>query len=289
MQADAPELFEIPAQGRHYQDLWDEEDGLPPGTTPHHPTSSSPKGGRIPPHLPHFVPANDMKDEALANERGLGVITERIVAAVQAEGHAVIREGVVGEVREREKGEKLDVAKIDVVELEERMKRELRAVMLLGEHEEVSAQVAHSSTDDQFDPSARDDDEITSALRQCQRQLKSQSALNTARKTKLAEVARARLAYSEYTGALDGIEKALESAWLKRSKISSSKKPTSVETRSRQPIADNVKKLLAIRAKWKESIGKSFEELDEGVVVGLPKRSLYEGIGEAGQEKKTAE
>ena len=79
-----------------------------------------------------------MKDEALSHERGLGVMTERIVAAVQAEGHPVIREGVPAEVREREKGEKLDVAKIDVVELEERMKRELRAVMLLGEHEEVS-------------------------------------------------------------------------------------------------------------------------------------------------------
>jgi transcriptional adapter 3 len=137
VKADAPELFEIPARGRHYQDVWDEEDGLPAGTTPHHPISASPKSGRVPPHLSHFVPANDLKDEALAHERGLGVMTERIVAAVQAEGHLVIREGGGGEVREREKGEKLDVAKIDVVELEERMKRELRAVMLLGEHEEV--------------------------------------------------------------------------------------------------------------------------------------------------------
>lgn len=132
----------------------------------------------------------------------------------------------------------------------------------------------------QFDPSAREDDEITSALRQCQRQLKAQSAINTSRKTKLAEVARARLAYGEYSSALEGIEKVIESAWLKRSKTSSSKKPSSHETRSRQPIADNVKKLLAIRSKWKQNIGKSFDELDEGVVLGLPTKSIYEGIGE---------
>lgn len=70
----------------------------------------------------------------------------------------------------------------------------------------------------QFDPNNRDDDEITSALRQCQRLLVHQTAVNEARKTRLAEIAKQRLAYTEYRAALDGVEKSIEEAWLKRIK-----------------------------------------------------------------------
>jgi transcriptional adapter 3 len=85
--------------------------------------------------VPHFIPAVEMKDENLVDEqRGLGAITERIVAAVIGEGENRDMEGKPAE----EVDSAREPAKVDVVDLEERMKQELRAVMLLGEHEEVS-------------------------------------------------------------------------------------------------------------------------------------------------------
>jgi transcriptional adapter 3 len=132
--ADAPESFDIPARGRHYTEIWDDEDGNPPGTTPRVavPALRQPHGGVS---VPHFVPAAEMKDELLVEEnRGLGNLTERVVAAVvlgQPEDEATktgdpsIYEG------------NRDVMRVDVLDLEERMKKELRGVMLLGEHEEV--------------------------------------------------------------------------------------------------------------------------------------------------------
>lgn len=88
-----------------------------------------------------------MRDENLVDEqRGLGGLTERVVAAVVGTFVGDDREKEKERDRERrerermeggEVGEKVEPAKVDVVDLEERMKHELRAVMLLGEHEEV--------------------------------------------------------------------------------------------------------------------------------------------------------
>lgn len=77
-----------------------------------------------------------MRDENLVDEhRGLGNLTERIVAAV------------IGSSDEDDQSSKVDIteyegnrdaARVDVVDLEDRMKKELRVLMLLGDHEEVS-------------------------------------------------------------------------------------------------------------------------------------------------------
>lgn len=79
-----------------------------------------------------------MRDENLVDEhRGLGSLTERIVAAVFGRSHA----------DKEEKAHKLDVSevedhrdalRVDVADLEDRMKKELKGLLLLGEHEEVS-------------------------------------------------------------------------------------------------------------------------------------------------------
>jgi transcriptional adapter 3 len=76
-----------------------------------------------------------MRDELLVDEhRGLGALTERVVAAVVGQSPDNDVEGKSADHIESG-GE---AGKVDVVDLEERMKKELRAVMLLGEHEEVS-------------------------------------------------------------------------------------------------------------------------------------------------------
>lgn len=138
LQADAPESYEIPARGRHYTEVWDEEDHAigsnPRVSVPNmRQMFSGPSQGAL--AVPHFVPAAEMRDELLVDEhRGLGALTERVVAAVVGQSPDNDVEGKSADHIESG-GE---AGKVDVVDLEERMKKELRAVMLLGEHEEVS-------------------------------------------------------------------------------------------------------------------------------------------------------
>ncbi|KAK6903692.1 hypothetical protein I203_107197 [Kwoniella mangroviensis CBS 8507] len=281
--ADAPESYEIPARGRHYTEIWDEEDGNPPGTTPRLPVPNLRQQQILqqsngPPTLPHFVPTSELRDDVLVDEqRGLGSLTERVVAAV------VGRLGF-GEKREKsDNSEKQDTsaleaemadrepAKVDVVDLEERMKKELKAVMLLGEH-------------DEYDPSNREDDEITSALRQSQRLLVQQTALNEARKSRLAEIAKQRLAYNEYQNLLEGIEKSIESGWAKRIKKYGStpnkKNAHASGSSSKPPVPENLKKFVATRQHWLDTVGQLMKERPRGQVVGIPSSSIFEGIGE---------
>ncbi|WWD21532.1 hypothetical protein CI109_106018 [Kwoniella shandongensis] len=276
--ADAPESYEIPPRGRHYTEIWDEEDGNPPGSTSRFPVPNlrqQQQGQNTGPlAIPHFVPAVELRDENLVDEhRGLGSLTERVVAAVVGKfGFGEKKDDADKKGEPPEDGNR-EPAKVDVVDLEERMRKELRAVMLLGEH-------------DEFDPSSREDDEVTSALRQCQRLLSAQTALNDARKARLAEIARQRLAYTEYQSALEGIEKSVEASWAKRIKKygTTPKKSASAAAAAngsgRPPVPEQVKRLVAVRKHWIETVGQCMKERPRGEVVGLPNRTVFEGIGE---------
>ncbi|ODN79641.1 hypothetical protein L202_03583 [Cryptococcus amylolentus CBS 6039] len=295
---DPPEAYHVPNRGRHYTEVWDEEDGNPPGTRTRmgvpnlrqQQLAQMRKAGGL--NQPHFVPSAEMRDENLVDEqRGLGALTERVVAAVV--GTTVDRE----KERERQRREKedggvedsgLEPARVDVLDLEERMKKELRAVMLLGEHED-------------FDPNNRDDDEVSSALRQCQRLLAHQTSLNDARKARLVELSKQRLAYTEYRAALDGIEKSIEEAWAKRIKkygLSPKKHPhpptvegsygtiigehgevVHLNASGRPPVPDSLKRLVETRKGWIGSVGQVIKERPRGELVGIPGSSVFEGVG----------
>lgn len=270
--ADAPESYDIPARGRHYTEIWDEEDGLPIGTTPRYPVPSM---RHHPQGLAHFVPATEMREEHLVEEhRGLGNLTERIVAGIVENPNVQVTDG--GDLYEGNR----ELARVDVLELEEKMKRELRGAMLLGDQED-------------YIPQNRDDDEITSSLRQCQRLLLEQSQINDARKSRLAEIAQHRLAYAEYSQALDGIEKSIETAWVKRVKKhgASSKKArqdseeTGPNGTGRPPVPENLKKLVAVRQGWVSSVGKTMGARPRGEVMGIPEDSIYDGLGEEVDER----
>jgi hypothetical protein len=69
----------------------------------------------------------------------------------------------------------------------------------------------------------RADDDISSALRACQRLLKRQTAVNDARKARLADRVRQRIAYQEYENLRDGLESAIENAWNKRQRAAQRK------------------------------------------------------------------
>jgi transcriptional adapter 3 len=111
--------------------------------------------------------------------------------------------------------------------------------------------------------------------------LTQQSALNDARKTRLAEVSRHRLAYVDYQTALEGIEKSIEAGWAKRIKkytIQPKKGAAPGGFGPRPPVPENLKRLVGIRQGWIDKVGKILAERPIGEVRGLPTSSIYEGI-----------
>ncbi|KAJ9122412.1 hypothetical protein QFC22_001837 [Naganishia vaughanmartiniae] len=199
---------------------------------------------------------------------------------------------------EREKASTLDA---ELGQLEEGVARELRLLGLLDAEETV-------------DWSLREDDEICCALRSSQRLLKTQIAVNNARKDRLLQVTKERLAYGEYKKVLEGLEKLIEQAWTKRyaaikkagkrqkakGKANASANgntttdagagPVAVTPSRREgipPLTDQVKLAMSARRRWLGTVGHALE--DDPVVGryrGLPQRSIYEGIDENGREYK---
>ncbi|KAN0065784.1 Transcriptional regulator [Thecaphora frezii] len=91
----------------------------------------------------------------------------------------------------------------DMVDFEERIKRELRAIDVLGAEEQV-------------DWSSRADDEISTTLRMVQRALARQQKINGMRKARLFQIAMDRMAYQDYVICLNTVEKEIEAGWNKR-------------------------------------------------------------------------
>ncbi|KAL1411489.1 Transcriptional regulator [Vanrija albida] len=270
--ADTPDSYLIPQRGRHYTEIWDEEDALPPGTTPRFsvPNLRQAANGTHQPPLVHCVPTEIRDANLLEENKGLGSMTERVVAAVIGGDDIAAAAKEQAEKKPEPEGEAVNATRVDVVELEDRVKKELRSVMLLGEHEE-------------FDAANRDDDEVTSALRQCQRLLLQQTAINEARKSRLGKIATDRLAYGEYQGVLEETEKQIEALWAKRIKKhgSSGKKTLQngvISGNGRPPVPDSLKRLLSVRSRWIETVGRTMHERPDGEVSGLPAKSIYEGI-----------
>lgn len=144
--ADTPDSYTIPPRGRHYTEIWDEEDGNPLGTTPRFPIPAMrhPNGA---PAIAHFVPSETRDQNLVEETRGLGPMTERIVAAVigGTDIAAAAKEEAL-KIPEPDSEGSREASRVDVVDLEDRVKKELRSVMLLGDHEEVSLHPATTAS-----------------------------------------------------------------------------------------------------------------------------------------------
>lgn len=104
-------------------------------------------------------------------------------------------------------------SRIDYVHLDERLRHELAASGI--------EEFANCSIDFQ------EDDAICTELRQLQRQLQEQVAVNYYRKRKLSDLAKAKLPAQEFYSLLSDLDKQLEQVFLKRSKSGKKKKKTS--------------------------------------------------------------
>lgn len=149
----------------------------------------------------------------------------------------------------------------------------------------------------QIDWSQRVDDPISSALRAAQRAYRSQHAVNEARRARLAELVRERMAWQEYEGLKEGLDRAVEQGWVKRQrqevrkKAANRKKAAAAAAdadgdekggeKERLAMPEGLLAALEKRQRFIEAVGAVFEAHPEGGKAyyrAIPRRSVYEDI-----------
>ncbi|KAI9743510.1 MAG: Transcriptional regulator [Claussenomyces sp. TS43310] len=179
--------------------------------------------------------------------------------------------------------------KLDHQQVDERLKQELRNIGFLP-------------MDTEPDYDAHYDDEIAARLRFLQGRLKEQSILNGARKARLMELVKERMAYQEYTTICEDLDNQVNAAYTKRTrtmgKSKKSKRPGGAgggsqfaggQGQAKPGIGDMTKTLMERRKKWMSDIGPVFDsERSLGQVprVADPNSSIFKDEDMAEYVKK---
>ncbi|KAI9250910.1 histone acetyltransferases subunit 3-domain-containing protein [Phascolomyces articulosus] len=143
----------------------------------------------------------------------------------------------------------------DIVDFEERLKRELRYAGLFG--------------DEDIAWNAREDDDICAELRRLGRELKEQVKVNEFRKKRLLEVVDRQLQYEQYRNVLDTYDSQVEQCYMKRFRIQKSKKRKA--TAPRAMLSENAVNAMDKRRTWINGLGPIFK--DKNLI--MPSKSIY--------------
>lgn len=166
-------------------------------------------------------------------------------------------------------GQKLDYAQAD-----ERIKLELRHLGFLGQDEVPDFDGHH-------------DDDISERLRLLQAELRRVMITNGARKARVLDIAKERLAYQEYNTIHEDLDSQVQQAYLKRTRtlgkakkggpgagkprpgghvVSAGGTAGAVAGVSRaRDIGDNARMLMDRRKRWEDCIGPVFKDMKHGV------------------------
>ncbi|PWN36417.1 uncharacterized protein FA14DRAFT_55038 [Meira miltonrushii] len=241
------DLFSIPSLGRHYKEIWEEEEAngalvptvyltnAPYSTTPLQsafPVSANMNGRSMPgssngmgpgiasSHMtkpPKFDP-RQLKDDhlfagSLDEVRG-GPFTERLLSVLLPTPPPSDDSGEANQQANQNAGP--------------------GGLVLISGHGGGNAGTSQDMADyedrlmrelkaidvigneDSIDWSDRTDDEISSTLRKVQNLLRKQIRINEVRKLRLYELAKDRMGYQDYVACLTSAEREIESGWLKR-------------------------------------------------------------------------
>ncbi|OSD02085.1 hypothetical protein PYCCODRAFT_1435763 [Trametes coccinea BRFM310] len=306
---DEVEPFIMPKLGKHYTQLWEEEDtalygGPLPGTAA---VRANAHPG--PPNaLPKWEPSTLADNDLLTEERGHGPLTERVVSALIPMHDATEWKGVKAaeEAMEGRPGTNGAAAaaardKLNVADLEDRMRKVMRFHGLLDEIPDYSEAV---------------DDPIATALRHAQRELRNVLATNKARRARLAAIAEDRLAYQEYVEGREALDKNITTLYSKLQKkdgpkankkkkqkgdyhSGSANGASATGTAALPPcpaalglnpddhnqlhVPEQLQELVRTRRNWVDVIGGVFEEKEReqpGRIIGFPQESVFAGIEE---------
>ncbi|KAG6861778.1 hypothetical protein C0995_012282 [Termitomyces sp. Mi166 len=305
---DEVEPYILPKLGRHYLDVWDDQDAgriLPSlpgqdGTELTH-TFTAP--------VPKWDPSTLGEGDLYAEDHGHGPLTERVISALlpiadsgwkgvkAAEDAMEGRPGGSGAAAARKE-------RLNVTELEVRIRDTMRYHGLLDGMPEFADKV---------------DDPIATALRTAQRELRRVVATNKARKERLVSIARDRLGYQEYLELRDSIDKNISNLYTKLQRKDApkviKKKKQKGETHApggaggpeanggvpsvpgpcpaalgfitddemKLRVSDQLMQLVETRRQWVDTVGAVFEAKQReqpGRIWGFPEESVYLGIEE---------
>lgn len=282
--------FVMPKRGkRHYSEIWAEEDGAMAVDTPQQGrdklSANQPRGS-----------IENMSDAVAETDAlSLGPVTSRLLQMLRPEnrsspsedkpttngttngdvsmnGDANGDENANGDEKElpvatqmpdsnSEAWKKASHPKLEYAQVDERIKQELKYIGFLPQESEP-------------DYDGHFDDEIAGRLRLLQDNLKKQMLINGARKARLTELVRERLAQQEYQTILEDLDTQVQAAYLKRTrtmgKSKKAKRPGGAGGGShfvggagsgmaRPGIGDQTKTLMDRRRRWIQEISPIFE------------------------------
>ncbi|KAH6657353.1 histone acetyltransferases subunit 3-domain-containing protein [Truncatella angustata] len=306
--------FVMPKRGkRHYSEIWAEEDGAMA-------IDSTPPGrDTLPPNQPRGTIDHMADDTAESDKLSVGPILSRLLQAMRPEARAQSSEdkamtnGINGEfeVKTETNGEangingingisgvngvngvseedskslppascmpessseawkKATHPKLDYTQVDERIKQELRHIGFLPQ----------DGFDGDYD--GHFDDEVAGRLRLLQSRLRDQMLINGARKARLTELVKERMAHQEYQTILEDLDTQVQGAYLKRTrtlgKSKKNKRPggagggnsaagNAAAGMARPGIGDVAKTLMERRRRWIDSIGTVFDDPNLGRV-----------------------
>ncbi|KZT36199.1 hypothetical protein SISSUDRAFT_1063859 [Sistotremastrum suecicum HHB10207 ss-3] len=297
------EPFVVPTLGRHYSEVWEEEDrelyghSLIPTT---HATSSAPSTSARLSHNANWDPSKITDMELITDERGTGPLAERLVSAMLDVKADKPEPPTTGKDEEKTAKSVFKGPYMHAMDLEDRLKAELQAIGLFQEDEQP-----------EYDPC---DDQILTELRRTQRVLKAQMEINKARRGRLLAIAQDCVAYGEYIDNREALDRQITSIYSRLQKrdstkngaIKKRKKPGSaamVEEKEKEKerlcpaslglgpdangkleVSEQLINAVRLRRQWVDIVGGAMKKKQEehpGRLWGLPPKSIYEGLEDA--------
>lgn len=277
---------------KHYTEIWAEEDGAMAVDSPHATRD------RHPPNQPRGTIDFMSDDVGETDKLSVGPLLTRLLSMMRPEARAPTEDrtnGVNGDAHmsmdlngdgpdgamdekpnnlqpatnmpesSTEAWKKASHPKLDYGQVDERIKQELRHIGFLPSDGNVEAEY-----DGHFD------DEVSARLRLLQQRLREQMLVNGARKARLMELVKERMAYQEYQTILEDLDTQVQGAYLKRTrtmgKTKKNKRPggagggshfVNAANTARPGIGDLTKTLMERRKRWISTIGSIFD--DEGI------------------------
>lgn len=302
--------FVMPKRGkRHYTEVWAEEDGAM--------SVDSPQQGRdkLPPNQPRGNIENMDDDVGETDKLSVGPYLTRLLQTLRPEsrtqptddkpttngvtnGDVSMNGEVIGDEQNgnsddknpgppatfmtestTEAWKKASHPKLDYAQVDERIKQELRHIGFLP----------LDGFEAEFD--GHYDDEVAARLRLLQERLKEQMLINGARKARLTDLVRERMAHQEYQTILEDLDTQVQGAYLKRTrtmgKSKKAKRPGGAGGGShpvgagagmaRPGIGDLTKTLMERRRRWIDTIEPVFDEESLGKVprIADPNSTIF--------------